>query len=210
MKIMKIDACNFENNLFDDKSIIVNCTLDLDNKSEYQIRAMINNECIDYSFIDINVAHEMCELLEIILLKLNKSREMKNYDERRNKNITHAIYSFMTIQDHTKISIFMMIIKLDQHSIILKKSWMKKHEVSYHEHDDSISFCFDHCSHLEAFNHSYSNKSNRIQTKKKISSRKKTFLINQRSSRTKKQRFFSKKSIIQKWFWKDQLNLTKD
>jgi hypothetical protein len=116
----------------------------------------------------------------------------------------------MTIQDHTKISIFMMIIKLDQHSIILKKSWMKKHEVSYHEHDDSISFCFDHCSHLEAFNHSYSNKSNRIQTKKKISSRKKTFLINQRSSRTKKQRFFSKKSIIQKWFWKDQLNLTKD
>jgi hypothetical protein len=119
---MKIDACNFENNLFDDKSIIVNCTLDLDNKSEYQIRAMINNECIDYSFIDINVAHEMCELLEIILLKLNKSREMKNYDERRNKNITHAIYSFMTIQDHTKISIFMMIIKLDQHSIILKKS----------------------------------------------------------------------------------------
>jgi hypothetical protein len=44
---------------------------------------------------------------------------------------------------------------------------MKKHDVSYHDHDDSISFYFDHCSHLEAFNHSYSNKSNRIQTKKK-------------------------------------------
>ncbi len=44
---------------------------------------------------------------------------------------------------------------------------MKKHDVNYHDHDDSISFYFDHCGHLEAFNHSYSNKSNRIQTKKK-------------------------------------------
>jgi hypothetical protein len=44
---------------------------------------------------------------------------------------------------------------------------MKKHDVNYHEHDDSISFYLDHCDHLETFNHSYSNKSNRIQTKKK-------------------------------------------
>jgi hypothetical protein len=68
----------------------------------------------------------------------------------------------MTIQDHTKSCISIMIIKLDQHSIILNKFWMKKHDVSYHDHDDSISFYFDHCSHFEAFNHSYSNKSNRI------------------------------------------------
>jgi hypothetical protein len=73
----------------------------------------------------------------------------------------------MTIQDHTESCTSMMIIKLDQHSIILDKFWMKKHDVNYHDHDDSISFYFDHCSHLEAFNHSYSNKSNRIQTKKK-------------------------------------------
>jgi vacuolar-type H+-ATPase subunit C/Vma6 len=44
---------------------------------------------------------------------------------------------------------------------------MKKHDVSYHDHDDSISFYSDHCSYLEASNYSYSNKSNRIQTKKK-------------------------------------------
>jgi hypothetical protein len=46
----------------------------------------------------------------------------------------------MTIQDHTKSSISMMITKLDQHLIILEKSWMKKHDVNYHDHDDSISF----------------------------------------------------------------------
>ncbi len=52
---------------------------------------------------------------------------------------------------------------------------MKKHDVSYHDHDDSISFYLDHCSHLEAFNHSYSNRSNPNQTKKKDSFSKKIF-----------------------------------
>jgi hypothetical protein len=118
VKMLKIEACNFEDILFNDRSVIVNCIL----KSEYKTRAMIDNECTDYSFIDIDIAHEVCEMLKINFLKLNKSREVKNYDERRDKNITHVIYSFMTIQDHTKSSISMMIIKLDQHLIILEKS----------------------------------------------------------------------------------------
>jgi hypothetical protein len=61
----------------------------------------------------------------------------------------------MIIQNHIESFISMMIIKLDQHSIILEKSWMKKHDVSYHEHDDSILFYFDHCNHLEASEHFY-------------------------------------------------------
>ncbi len=116
--VLKIEACNFEDTLFDDKSMIVNCILE----SEYKTRAMIDNDCIDYSFIDIDVAHQVCELLRISSLKLNKSREVKDYDERRSKNITHVIYLFMIIQNHTKNSISMMIIKLDQHLIILDKS----------------------------------------------------------------------------------------
>jgi hypothetical protein len=132
---------------------------------------MINNDCIEYFFIDINIAHEMCEALEISSLKLNKSREVKSYDERRNKNITHAIYSSMTIQNHTKSFTSMMIIKLDQHFIILEKSWMKKHDVSYHDHDDSISFHFDHCSHLETSKYSLSDQS----TKKEVSFSKRNF-----------------------------------
>jgi hypothetical protein len=152
---MKIDICNFEDNLFDDKSIIVKCTLNL--KNEHKIKTMINNDCIDYFFIDINIAHKMCESLNINSLKLNKSRKVKKYDERRNKNIIHVIYSFMIIQDHTKSFTSMMIIKLDQHLIILEKSWMKKHDVSYHDHDDLISFYFNHCNHFAASKHSYSN-----------------------------------------------------
>jgi hypothetical protein len=119
MKIMKIDVCNFENILFDDKSIIVDCILNL--KNEYKIKTMIDNECIDYSFIETDIAHKVCELLKIKSLQLNKLREVKNYNEKRNKDIIHAIYSFMIIQNHTKNCISMMIIKLDQHSIILEK-----------------------------------------------------------------------------------------
>jgi hypothetical protein len=89
--------------------------------SEYIIKAMIDNDCTDYSFIDIDIAQQVCEALEINLLKLNKSREVKSYDERRDKDITHAIYSLMIIQNHTENSISMMITKLDQHSIILSK-----------------------------------------------------------------------------------------
>ncbi len=120
MKVMKIDTCNFEDNLFDDTSIIVNCTLD--HQNEFKINAMINNDCIKYFFIDINIAHKICESLSISLLKLNKSLKVKEYDERRDKDIIHVIYSLMTIQNHTKSFISMMIIKLDQHFIILRKS----------------------------------------------------------------------------------------
>ncbi len=118
--VLEIDVFNFENALFDDKSIMIECILKFDN--EYIIKAIINNDCIDYSFIDIDIAQKVCYSLSINSLKLNKSREVKNYDERRNKDITHVIYLFMTIQNHTKSFIFIMIIKLDQHFIILKKS----------------------------------------------------------------------------------------
>jgi hypothetical protein len=161
---MKIEACKFENNLFDDVSIIVDCILNLHNDNEYKIKAMINNDCINYSFIDIVIAQKVCDSLRINFLKLNKLRRMKNYDERKNKDIIHVIYSLMIIQNHIENSTSMMIIKLDQHSIILSKFWMKKHDVNYHDHDDSISFHFDHCIHLEAFEFLFSNQS---QTKKK-------------------------------------------
>ncbi len=43
---------------------------------------------------------------------------------------------------------------------------MKKHDVNYHDHDDSISFHFDYCSHFETFDHSYSIKKKIIFSKR--------------------------------------------
>ncbi len=85
--VLKIDVFNFENALFDDKSIIVECILKLD--SEYIIKIMIDNDCIDYLFIDIDIVQKVCDSLSINLLKLNKSLEVNNYEEIRNKEINN-------------------------------------------------------------------------------------------------------------------------
>jgi hypothetical protein len=49
---------------------------------------------------------------------------------------------------------------------------MKKHDVNYHNRDDSISFYLDHCKHLEALKHFYLNQ----KTKKEVSFRERNFL----------------------------------
>ncbi len=205
VKMLKIDVFNFEDSLFDNESIIVECILKLE--SEYIIKAMIDNDCINYSFIDIDIAQQICEALEISLLKLNKLREVKNYDEKRNKDIIHAIYSFMIIQNHTENWISMMIIKLDQHSIILNKFWIKKHDINYHDHDDLISFYFDHCDHLKAFNHSYSNRSNRIQTKKKDFFSKEIFSDQSKIIENKEIKFFLEKTNNSKMILKKKTSV---
>jgi bifunctional DNA-binding transcriptional regulator/antitoxin component of YhaV-PrlF toxin-antitoxin module len=145
LNMLNIEICSVDE-LFDDKSVIENCILEI----RFNTKAMIDNDCIEYSFINTVVAQQMCETLGITSLRLNKSREVKKYDERRDKNITHAIYSSMIIRNHTKSSTSLMIIELDQHSIILEKSWMRKHEVSYHDHSDIISFKTGFCTHMRA------------------------------------------------------------
>jgi hypothetical protein len=55
---------------------------------------------------------------------------------------------------------------------------MKKHEISYHEYDNSITFHFEFCNHLKTSNRSFSSHSNDSLQK------------------TKKKLFFSKEKLI--------------
>jgi hypothetical protein len=66
---------------------------------------------------------------------------------------------------------------------------MKKHDVNYHEHNDSISFYLDHCNHLEAFKHSYFE-----QTKKKNSFSKRIFFDQSKIIENKEIKFFLEKT----------------
>ncbi len=79
------------------------------------------------------------------------------------KNIIHDIYFSMIIRNYTKSFISMTITKLSQHSINLRNLWIKKHEISYHEHDDTITFHFEHCNHLKSIENFFSE-----ETKKKL------------------------------------------
>jgi hypothetical protein len=71
---------------------------------------------------------------------------------------------------------------------------MKKHDVSYHDHDDSISFYFDYCNHLETFNHSYSNRSIQTRTRTEVSFSKKNFSDQSEIIENKKIKFFFEKT----------------
>jgi hypothetical protein len=73
---------------------------------------------------------------------------------------------------------------------------MKKYDVNYHDHDNSILFYLDHCSHLNVFERLYSNQS---QTKKNYFFREEIF-SDQSEMRieNKEIRSFRKRSIIQK------------
>jgi hypothetical protein len=53
----------------------------------------------------------------------------------------------MIIQRHIKNLTSMLIIKLRQQTLILDKSWMRKHDVSYHEKTNIIEFYFEFCTH---------------------------------------------------------------
>jgi phosphoglycerate-specific signal transduction histidine kinase len=66
---------------------------------------------------------------------------------------------------------------------------MKKHEVSYHDHDDTISFYSDHCSHLDVFERLYSN-----QTKKKDLFSKKIFFDQSEIIKNKEIKIFLEKN----------------
>jgi hypothetical protein len=95
----------------------------------------------------------------------------------------------MIIQKHIESLIFMLIIKLRQQILILDKSWMRKHEISYHEKTNIIKFTSDFCTHSKEI---------KTKTKMKTSNKKKIFSFEKKSFLSQsdhvKSDFFNKNS----------------
>ena len=94
--------------------------------------------------------------MKILLIKLIKSQIVKKYNNRSKFVVIHIIYSFMIIQNHMKSLASLIIIQLINHLIILRRSWIRKHEIIYDNHDDNLIFFSKHCSYLKALDHSFS------------------------------------------------------
>jgi hypothetical protein len=116
---------------------------------------MINIDVTEYAFVDESIAQSLCDVLKIKSVQLLKKKLIKAYDDRKDQVIIHIIYLKMFIQEHTESFIFMLIIKLKQQILILDKSWMRKHEISYHEKINTIKFI------LELWTHSKKIKTNK-------------------------------------------------
>ncbi len=117
---------SMSDNSFASESLTTECVLS-SNEISYSLKSLIDIEAADYSFIDEVIAQIVCDQLQIESLTLIKAKSIREFDDHYAKKfITHAIYSNLTVLDHTIDTASMLIIRLDQHQMILKKTWMNK------------------------------------------------------------------------------------
>ena len=101
------------NDLFALKSLTTEYVLS-SNEISYSLKSLIDIKAADYSFIDELIAQNVCDHLQIESLSLIKLKSIKKFDDHYAKKlITHAIYSNLTVQDHMKRFVFMLITWLD-------------------------------------------------------------------------------------------------
>ena len=114
------------NDSFASESLTIECVLS-SNEISYSLKSLIDIEAADYSFIDEVIAQIVCDQLQIELLTLIKAKSIREFDDHYAKKlITHVIYSNLTVQDYMIDTASMLITWLDQHQMILEKTWMNK------------------------------------------------------------------------------------
>ena len=117
---------SMSNDSFASKSLTTECVLS-SNEISYSLKSLIDIEAADYSFIDEVITQIVCDQLQIKSLTLIKAKSIREFnDHYAKKLITHVIYLNLTVQDHTIDTAFMLITRLDQHQMILEKTWMNK------------------------------------------------------------------------------------
>ncbi len=139
---------------FASKSLTIKCVLS-SNEISYSLKSLIDIEAADYSFIDELITQNVCDHLQIKSLSLIKLKSIREFNDHYTKKlITHAIYSNLTVQDHMKRFIFMLITWLNQHQMILEKAWMNKIKVTIDMKDNRLQFSsFE--AHIKAFIKAY-------------------------------------------------------
>jgi len=136
------------NDLFVSKSLTTECILS-SNEISYSLKSLIDTEAADYSFIDELIAQNVCDHLQIESLSLIKLKSIRKFDDHYAKKlITHAIYLNLTVQDHMKRFVFILITWLSQHQMILEKTWMNKIKIMIDMRNDRLQF-FDSKAHID-------------------------------------------------------------
>ncbi len=117
---------SMSDDFFASESLTIECVLS-NNKISYSLKSLIDIKAADYSFIDEVIAQIVYDQLQIKSLTLIKAKSIQEFDDHYAKKlITHVIYSNLTVQDHMIDTAFMLITQLNQHQMILKKTWMNK------------------------------------------------------------------------------------
>jgi len=125
---------------FASESLTTECVLS-NKEISYSLKSLIDIEAANYSFIDELIAQIVSDQLQIELLTLIKAKSIREFDDHYAKKlIIHAIYLNLTVQDHTIDIASMLITRLNQHQIILEKTWMNKINLVIDMRIDSLRF----------------------------------------------------------------------
>ena len=128
---------------FASEPLVTPCTL-FNNNKRNTVKALVDTDATEYTFIDEMTVHIICENLEISLIPLLKPKPVKGFDEHLTKrSITHAIYPDLTVQDHSELTAPMLITPLGQHLIVLENPWLNQHRVVLDMKSDSLIFVPD-------------------------------------------------------------------
>ncbi len=131
---------SMSNDSFASESLITECVLS-SNEISYSLKSLIDIEAADYSFINEVIAQIVCDQLQIESLTLIKVKSIREFDDQYAKKlITHVIYLNLTVQDHTIDTASMLITWLDQHQMILEKTWMNKIDLVINMQIDFLRF----------------------------------------------------------------------
>ena len=116
---------------------------------------LMNTDCTVYTVIDEALIKIICEQFQIVFISLFVFRSLRDYNGQiALKSITYVIYFILKINEHAEQICFMLIVSLNNHRIIINKSWMNRHEIILNMLYNRIVFKSNRCKHLGAiFNH---------------------------------------------------------
>ena len=111
----------------------------------------MNTDCIVYTMIDEALIETICGQLQIAFIPLFVSRSLRDYNGQIvSKSIIHVIYLTFKVNEHAEQICFMLIVSLNNHRIIIDKSWMNRHKVILNMLYNRIVFKSNRCKHLGA------------------------------------------------------------
>ena len=112
---------------FAKKALVAQCILG--NSSKIKNTAWLDIGATRYLFVNPAMVRRICDKLLIKPIRLSKPKAIQGFNGKQALDVTHAIYSIMTVQRRTELTTPMLITKLGQHQIILGKLWIKNHGV---------------------------------------------------------------------------------
>ena len=103
--------------MFNETTFDINCKL----KIKIKTIVLLNIDNSENAFIDTKFAQKICDKLNISFQKLIKVKLIHDYNEKTNISITHVLYFIMTVSEHRKNLTSLLITKLKNYKLILKK-----------------------------------------------------------------------------------------